>query len=306
MTRYVYDADGNITSKTDANGTVSTFIYDALSRVIQKSHSDTAPNTPTVNLCYDGKVTATSSTGTVLSCSGAQGLVKCKCVWAVTYIGNANSRTIFTSFDGLGRPLNHSQQTLTASGWTQPYPFIYTYNAHGLIGEQYPSTRVVNTSYDGAGRVSLVSSGVTNYATLTTTPASSFFAYAPHGAIRQINLGNGLFETTTYNSCLQTTAIRLGSTAGSSSVAAFFPYYCPSSGTGCATNNGNVLSADVFPLGARDTHTYDAAGTLDRSNGRYFLLLSRSFASSRRCCSAGKALDARFFTSATEPYCASC
>jgi YD repeat-containing protein len=155
--------------------------------------------------------------------------------------------------------LNHSQQTLTAAGWTQPYPFIYTYNARGLIGEQYPSTRVVNTSYDGAGRVSLVSSGVTNYATLTTTPASSIFAYAPHGAIRQINLGNGLFETATYNSRLQTTAIRLGSTAGSSSVAAFFPYYCPSSGTGCATNNGNVFSADIFPLGARDTHTYDAA-----------------------------------------------
>ena len=103
-------------------------------------------------------------------------------------------------YDGLGRLLTDTQ---TVSGHS--YPFSYTHNLiDGVLSMTLPSGRVVNTSYDTAGRASSVTgtmSGVqTSYAT--------GLQYAPQGALQQMSLGNGLVEQSCYNSLLQPTAIR--------------------------------------------------------------------------------------------------
>jgi RHS repeat-associated protein len=62
---YSYDANGNVTSKTDYRGIVACYGtwngslcdgagYDALNRVTKKSYSDNNPTTPTVTYSYDG------------------------------------------------------------------------------------------------------------------------------------------------------------------------------------------------------------------------------------------------------------
>jgi YD repeat-containing protein len=62
---YSYDANGNVTSKTDYRGIVTCYGtwngsscdgagYDALNRVTKKSYSDNNPTTPTVTYSYDG------------------------------------------------------------------------------------------------------------------------------------------------------------------------------------------------------------------------------------------------------------
>jgi YD repeat-containing protein len=52
--QYAYDADNDLTSKTDRNGNTITYVYDTLNRLTQKSY----PNSTSVEYTYDlvGKV----------------------------------------------------------------------------------------------------------------------------------------------------------------------------------------------------------------------------------------------------------
>src|SRR5579863_5683953 len=120
----------------------------------------------------------------------------------MTYVGNSSSNTQSTAFNSRGL-LTAGQQTTQVQGSGVPYPFGYTYSLTGKVTSMtYPSNRVVNTSYDAADRVSLLkatSPDTVSYATLTTNPSQGTYAYAPHGAIQTLNLGNGLVETTVFN-----------------------------------------------------------------------------------------------------------
>ena len=51
---YQYDANGNLTQKTDARGVVSTYAYDALNRNTTIDYSDTIAVDPDVSRSYDG------------------------------------------------------------------------------------------------------------------------------------------------------------------------------------------------------------------------------------------------------------
>src|SRR5258708_917123 len=90
----------------------------------------------------------------------------------------------------------------------------------------YPSGRVINYAFDGAGRVNQVF----NYADAV--------GYASHGAVNSLTLHNGVAETTTFNNRLQVQTI---SAATASSTLLTLGYaYCPNGGPTCATNNGNL------------------------------------------------------------------
>jgi hypothetical protein len=119
----------------------------------------------------------------------------------------------------------------------------------------YPSNRVVATSSDAADRVSLVNATAPNtvsYATLTTNASQGIYAYAPHGAIQSLSLGNGIVESTTFNNRLQPIQIAAVSLLA-------LGYGCNS-----GTNNGNIASATVVRpgLSVSQTFTYDAVNRL--------------------------------------------
>jgi YD repeat-containing protein len=97
---YTYDNAGNVLTRTDQRGIVTTYSgYDALNRPGTISYSD---GTPTVTLGYDG----------VWSAFGQ-----------LTSIANANSSTNLTAFDTWGRVTASTQQT-----GGQTYNFTYGYN----------------------------------------------------------------------------------------------------------------------------------------------------------------------------------
>ena len=104
----------------------------------------------------------------------------------MTYVGNFSSNTQWTAFNSR-RLMTVSQQATQVQGSGVTYAFGYTYTLTGKPKSMaYPSSRVVNTSYDAADRVSLVNATFPNtlsYATLTTNPSRGTYAYAPHGAI---------------------------------------------------------------------------------------------------------------------------
>jgi RHS repeat-associated protein len=236
--QYQYDSNGNLTNKTDARGVQTTYVYDALNRVSSRSYANEPSGqlpTPNVTYTYDnlpnakGKLTKVTTTGT-----------------------GSNTFTAVTdyqAFDILGR-VTQSQQT--TDGTTYGTPMTYTYNLSGaMIEQKYPSGRVVKAVLDNDGDLALVQSkkndntGFFNYA--------KSFRYTAAGAVSSMQLGNGKWESTAFNSRLQPTQIALGGTQNATNLLKLnFDY-------GTTQNNGNVLSQTItVPSETRNNTTYAA------------------------------------------------
>jgi RHS repeat-associated protein len=209
LINYSYDANGNLTQKTDARSIQTNFTYDALNRVTARSYSD---STPAVSYFYDNLQNAKGK------------LIK---------VSSAVSTTEYTGFDNMGRVLSHKQTTDGTAYTTE-----YKYNLSGaLVEETYPSTRVVKNVLDNGGDLELVqskknqSAGFWNYA--------KSFSYTAAGAVSSMQLDNGKWESTVFNSRLQPTRIALGTVQnGTDKLKLNYDY-------GTQNNNGNVLSQTI-------------------------------------------------------------
>jgi RHS repeat-associated protein len=242
---YVYDSNGNLTTKTDARSITTTYAYDYLNRVTSRSYSgESGYTTPTVNYTYD-----------------AQTHAKGKLTKVSTGTGANTSTTEYVTFDILGR-VTASKQT-TDGGDTGGYTTGYTYTLAGALDtETYPSTRVVKNELNNDGSLSMVeskknsSSGYWSYA--------NSFTYNPAGAVTSMQLGNGHWESTTFNSRLQPTRIALGTTPGAlDKLQLDFGY-------GTTANNGNVQTQTITVptvgintgFAAVQAYTYDSLNRL--------------------------------------------
>ena len=154
----------------------------------------------------------------------------------------------------MGRVTAH-KQTTDATAYTTGY----TYNLSGALNEEtYPSGRVVKNVLNPNGDLSIVQSkknstaGYFNYAKNLT--------YNAAGAVTSMQLGNGKWESTQFNSRLQPTQIALGTTqTATDKLKLNFDY-------GTTTNNGNVLTQTItVPSGftATQTYTYDALNRIN-------------------------------------------
>ncbi|MBK7704487.1 MAG: RHS repeat protein [Acidobacteria bacterium] len=186
---YAYDPNGNLTSKQDARSITTSYAYDALNRVTQRSYDDNA--TPPVHYTYDDP-----------SVPFSKGKITKVTIGAVS---SPSSVSEHTEFDALGRIKKSKQRT---DGTTYP-EMEYTYNRLGaLIEQKYPSGRIVKNTLDDNGRLSIVQSkknsncGFWNYARQ--------FTYTASGTVSSMQLGNGRWESTVFNSRLQPTQIALG------------------------------------------------------------------------------------------------
>ncbi len=140
------------------------------------------------------------------------------------------STTEYTNFDILGRVTGHKQTTDGVE-----YPTAYTYNLSGaLMEETYPSTRKVKNVLNANGELSMVQSkknsdsGYWSYA--------NSFTYSAAGAVTSMQLGNGHWESTTFNSRLQPTQIALGIVQDGDGLLKLNYDY------GTTSNNGNLIS----------------------------------------------------------------
>jgi RHS repeat-associated protein len=226
-TAYVYDANGNLSTKTapapNQTGTATvttTYTYDVLNRVTQKSFSDT---TPVVKYGYDG-----------IAPSG--------CTLPVLPIGNGiGKRTGMCdaagaeawSYDitaGVGWKLTDARTTnsVTKSSIVQ----------NNLAGSAatltYPSGRIITYAFDAAARPlsAIDSTGPINYATAA--------AYAPTGALSSLTNGASLVSTLYYNNRIQPCRVSVKNTGTA-------PATCVDAAT------GNVLDFTYnFSVGTAD------------------------------------------------------
>jgi RHS repeat-associated protein len=129
-----YDANGNMTSKTTPRGIVTTYSYDQLNRLTQRTYSD---GTPTVIYQYD------------TSCCGVTSLNP---IGRMTAASSGNTELVF-SYDSMGRPI--TQWDCPPSGVARGSCYVISalYDRAGnLTSLTYPDGRVMNFTYDAANQ----------------------------------------------------------------------------------------------------------------------------------------------------------
>jgi RHS repeat-associated protein len=149
--------------------------------------------------------------------------------------------------------IRHVQQTDGVNYLTEASYYLND----ALATETYPAVpgasdrRTVSYSLDAAARLSSLSSSATSYAAAASLSSVS---YKPQGALESETLGNSLIHQVSYNTRLQTTAIKLGTSGSPTSVLNLGYDY------GTTDNNGNVKSHvnTIGSLAITDTFSYDS------------------------------------------------
>jgi len=217
-----YDANGNLISKTDTRGVVTTYTYDALNRLTQKSYNDGL--TATVQYGYD----AVAPTG----CSPS--LTMANPIGRRTVMCDAAGNEAW-SYDAMGRPVVDQRTTNGVIMSTSYYqtPGVLGYNFDGSIALiSYPSGRTVTYTPSAASRMlsAVDTANNVNYATSAL--------YIPPGAVRSMTNGTAVVSDY-FNDRLQPCRFAVN-TSGT------VPTACSDS-----TNKGNVLDLTYnFGLGA--------------------------------------------------------
>jgi RHS repeat-associated protein len=178
---FSYDGNGNTTSSRDAKNTLISTVFDALNRPVQRTYSD---QTPAVAFTYD-----------VAGVPFGKG--------KLTKVASSVSEMRYLGYDAAGRITAAEQMTDGRS-----YPSFYRYDLSGSLTEQtYPSGRIVKNFIEPDGDIGSVSSRT---ASGPYRSYASALAYTASGAIRQLQLGNGLWESAKFNGRGQVVEMGLG------------------------------------------------------------------------------------------------
>ncbi|HXX43309.1 MAG TPA: RHS repeat-associated core domain-containing protein [Candidatus Acidoferrales bacterium] len=189
-----YDADGNLIYRTDARGILTTYAYDALSRLTQKTYSD---GTPTANYLYD-QSSGWSATQTNLTGRLSE-------AWT-SLSGKTVAAQIF-SFDPNGRINLNNQYTPATNAY---HSISYAYD---FLGDMTSAANGEGVTFSGTynlgGRLTQMTSSLSD----SQHPATlvSGVHYNAAGASVSSALGNGLTQTSAFNGLLQPCRINVNS-----------------------------------------------------------------------------------------------
>ncbi|MGB5037026.1 MAG: RHS repeat-associated core domain-containing protein [Blastocatellia bacterium] len=254
-TTYAYDVAGNVETKTDPRGSgfAVTTVFDELSRPLTVNYANTTSTNPDVTYVYDG--TSLPSAVTVSPSFGRLN-TDGRLYAVITHAASATAQELtgaFYGYDASGRVTNFSQMIGTAH-----YESTTAYNDASLVtSESYSfpgsSNQTRSFTYNDAGQIDEVKRGSAKMAT--------GIAYTPAGALASERYGDpggsgSLYHSMAYNSRLQPTEIKLGTTTGGEDRLSLKYVYGeqpqPSSLPAGDTidqklNNGNIARIEIRP-----------------------------------------------------------
>ncbi len=251
-TTYVYDALNNLTG-VSMGGQIRVFGYSSLSRLLSAQN----PESGTINYAYDanGNLTGKTDARSVSATMTYDGLNRIKTKTysdgtpAVTYtydqtgdakgtlysvVSGADS-TVYTH-DAVGRAVTSTQTTANTA--YQLFKYVYSLSDQ-LQQLTYPSGRSVSYGFDSADRVTTVAGALNGQSTPYTASA---IAYTAAGGFSSVPLAK-ITESYSWNDRLQQTGI----TAGSLLTLHFYP--CDNGQTACSNNNGNIWRENIQNVG---------------------------------------------------------
>jgi RHS repeat-associated protein len=175
-TGYAYDLAGNRISQTDNRGVISSYTYDALSRLRAIGYPTTSLN---VAFNYDE---SNATTG----CASSYPIGR------LTRMTDSSGTTTYC-YDRRGNVIAKTQVT---TGNTLALAYTYT-KADRVATITYPSGGIATYTYDTVGRTSSLTWKVNAGATPTTIVSS--ISYYPFGPLNVLTFGNGRTLTKTYD-----------------------------------------------------------------------------------------------------------
>ncbi len=214
ITSYSYYNNGNLQTRTNANGTLTSISYDGLNRPMSVTYTPGSgvAATPNVTYSYDRNSLGTGFTGFV----GAPSSV------------SSSASKMEYSYDGFGRVVQ-SRQTTPNGG--QAYAFSsYQYSLTDQItGITYPSGRAITYTLDASDQSTAVNG--TPAGGGTPTPYASGITYTAAGNFLTVPFGNGVTETHSWNSLFQHIGIQAGG------LLALTYNYCGNGQSQCSSGN---------------------------------------------------------------------
>ncbi|MDQ3803400.1 MAG: PA14 domain-containing protein [Acidobacteriota bacterium] len=229
---HTYDVYGNVQSRTDARGVVTTYTYDSMNRQLTVRYQSDPSATPGVDFYYDNQPNA----------KGA--------LWKTA---TAADYTETLDRDATGRPRRNRQWFLAGGVWRY-YDTTYAYNlAGGVTSQTYPSGRTVSYQYDAAGRLNdfrgTLGNGVSRV-------YSTGVVYDEAGRMRQEQFGTAapVYNKRFYNERGQLSEIRVSTYSLAApgqetnwNRGALINRYSTQSWSGSGTdNNGNLLLQMIY------------------------------------------------------------
>jgi YD repeat-containing protein len=272
---YSYRLNGNLCAgdvtvpctKTDSRGVSTTYSYDALNRLTQRSASDGI--TRSQHYSYDGKD------------DGGNALPWPYPLYAIGRLSRTSDDISSASnleYDSMGQLIMKSDCLAMDCSYNDTQTATYDL-AGNMTSLQYPYGPTIFNTYDTAGRLSKVTSNGTDY---ISGGSGNGIAYTAAGAESSLVLGNGVSQSNFYNNRLQpchtmVTSPWLPSNSGGGNLIDRESLYSTASSTPCGNetgNNGNIAAiADFRNTNWSQTFSYDALNRLHsaiRSDGAYY------------------------------------
>jgi RHS repeat-associated protein len=188
---YVYDNNGLLNDSYDARQIHSHLDYDGLNRPWRVTYTGESAPVQTPQLTYTYDEIRNDANGQPYANKARLTGVTTAAVDASTGRTPLPQTRQELNYNVAGRIV--SQKETVGSN---TYALSYGYNVAGeLTSEQYPSGRIVSYTYDDAGRLSTVADQTHSFVTGV--------AYAAHGAVSALSLGNTAAQNISYNLALQ-------------------------------------------------------------------------------------------------------
>jgi RHS repeat-associated protein len=244
---FAYDARGNLLDAYDARNVHTHYDYtDGLNRLKEVTFSD---GTPKLRYTYDEAHANFFNAGYATK------------VETVLSDGAVQTAQLF-DYDLMGRAASHTQKV-----GANTYSTAYTFNLLGqLTSEQYPSGRVVEQTYDAAARLATARDAAAGGRTY-----ASGIAYAAHGGVTSVSLGNGTSESYAYDDKrLYLKEVKLSKGAQPSDILEDIVYKYgvvdPNTGAVDATKNNGQIAVTENSIGGslqwQQRFAYDPLGRL--------------------------------------------
>lgn len=259
MIAYIYDANGNVATKTAPSpnqgptgiaSVTTSYTYDALNRLIGKSYNDSYPaNSPTpgVSYAYDG----TNLTG----CNPAPpGLTDSYPIPRRTSMCDGSGATSW-AHDKMGRVLKERRTIGTISGDYEND----TFNLDGSVASVTSLGYTIAYTYGGAARPLTAMNSTKKIVTAAT--------YAPPGELAGATLGtHGITVSNAYNDRLQPLLLSAGVTGQNPIFSECFDYHL-----GVAVIGPSPCSFMKYGTGADNGNVYQIVNNRDSTRSQNFI-----------------------------------